>query len=84
LNPPVIIKTEFGVFTFQQCGKNSVTLSGDAAHLFDLEQMIRRRHPDFNLGLSADSIHGYNANCKLSKPNCALVFGAVFATLTRP
>jgi len=84
VNEPVIISTSIGQFTFQPVGKDSICLSGDAAHLFALERLVRRRHPEFTLGLSADRIHSYNADCKLSEPVCALVFGEVFRSLTRP
>lgn len=84
MSEPVIISTDYGQFTFQPSSRGVITLSGDASHLFALERMVRRRHPEFSLGLSADRIHSYNADCKLTEPICALVFSEVFRSLTRP
>jgi hypothetical protein len=61
-----------------------VLLSGDTGHLFAVERLVRRRCPEFSLGLSADLLHGYNATCHLTKPAAALVFSAVFHQLTQP
>lgn len=77
------VTTDFGTFRFLVEKRGQVTLSGDAGDLAFLEARIRKRVPDFSLGLSADEFHRYNGHAKLTVAACAMVFSELFASLTR-